>query len=59
MKIDRECIDHNVVRLTKDLTECVYDFVSDDTKNIWALITLIHIRGVIDLAEELKKVIDA
>ena len=51
MKIDRECIDHNLVRLTKELTEGLYEGTNDDTQNIWALMTLAHIRGAIDLAE--------
>lgn len=59
MKIDKECIDHNVALLTKELTESLYDMAGDEHAATWALMTLANIRGVIELAEELKKVVDA
>lgn len=59
MKIDRECIDHNVVRLTKELTECLYDVIGGEGDRDWALMTLGNIRGVIEMADAMKEVLKA
>ena len=57
MKIDEACVDHNAVMLIKDLTTCLYDMVDGEHDRTFALMTLANILGVIEMAEELKKVL--
>ena len=56
MKIDELSIDHNALRLIKDLElwACNEDTKGDEN---WRLMTLGYISGIIDMAEELKKVL--
>ena len=51
MKIDENCINHNVARITDELTGELYDFADD--KEMMAL-TLAEIKGVCTLAHDLK-----
>ena len=51
MKIDEACIDHNVLRLVRKLTEDIYEY---DDNIEWYKITLAEISGIITLAEALK-----
>ena len=58
MKIDRECIDHNVTRLIEEYTQCIWEI--NDEKNDedhTRLMTLGYIMGVIELGEALKEVL--
>ena len=57
MKIDEACIDHNAVRLIKDLTTCLYDIVDGEHDRTFALMTLANIVGIIEMADEMKEVL--
>lgn len=59
MKIDESCIDHNTVKLIKELTECIYDMIGDEGTLGFALMTLGNIRGVIEMADAMKEVLKA
>ena len=57
-RINKECIDHNVLRLIN----AAMDFIlttADEESNRENIATLSYINGVTDLANELKKVLDA
>ena len=54
MKIDENCINHNVARLAAELTEELYEY-SDDDKMV--ALVLGEIRGISTLATELKGVL--
>ncbi len=56
MKIDENCIDHNVSNLVKQLTENIYEY---ENNTDWYKMTLGEISGVILLAEALKEVLKA
>ena len=56
MKIDKECIDHNVTRLIEEATQCIWD-LDNETHDHCRLMTLGYIRGVIELGEALKEVL--
>ena len=51
MKIDEACIDHNVLKLVRELTENIYEY-GDNIE--WYKMTLAEISGIITLAEALK-----
>lgn len=57
MKIDKECINYNMVRLIDAEVDCPNEY-SDDKYDHDRLITLGYIQGVLQLGEELKKVLD-
>lgn len=58
MKIDEESINHNAVGLIKDVMP--WDMCGEHgDDNISRAMTLGYIQGICDLAEELKKVLDA
>ena len=57
MKIDEACINHNVALLTEELTACIYE--CDKDEQVYNLLTLAEIKGVIDLADRLKEVLKA
>lgn len=63
MKIDKECINHNVVRLIADLMETSYDMIMPESdaygERGFMLMTLGEINGILHLAEALKEVVDA
>lgn len=58
MKIDEECINHNLVRVIDDIIGCPYEYGDGDSDHM-RIMTLGAIRGELDLAEELKKVVKA
>ena len=58
MKIDELSIDHNAIRLIKDLS--LWDMCErTDGDDNFRIMSLGYIQGVCDLAEELKKVLSA
>lgn len=60
MKIDESCINHNAVRLIKDLVESRYDMIGDQELNEergYLLMTLGEIAGVVEMANVLKEVL--
>jgi hypothetical protein len=54
MKIDENCIDHNVSNLVRQLIENLYDYENNAD---WYKMMLAEINGVILLAEMLKEVL--
>lgn len=56
MKINEECIDHNVTRLIEEYTQCIWE-LDDDIHDHVRLMTLGYIRGVLELGEALKEVL--
>ena len=65
MKIDEICINHNVVRIIKDIVQDPYTLAynvtsADERSNLnVTMLTLGEIHGVIALADELKKVFES
>ena len=62
MKIDTECINHNAVRLIKDLLESRYDLIEEDKQNQelgYLIMTLGEIAGIIEMADAMKEVLKA
>lgn len=55
MRITADCIDHNVSRLINDLTTSIYELDSYQEKDM----LLAEIRGIFDLADVLKEVLNA
>lgn len=59
MKIDKATIDHNALRLMDGMTTDMFGMTrGEGTENISQDIVM-YCRGVIDLADKLKKVIEA
>ena len=62
MKIDDACIDHNTVRLIRDLIDTRYELIDNDNpaqEREYTLMTLGEIAGVIEMAEAIKEVLRA
>ena len=62
MKINEECINHNAVRLIKDLLESRYDLIEEDKQNQelgYLIMTLGEIAGIIEMADVMKEVLKA
>ena len=62
MKIDTECINHNAVRLIKDLLESRYDLIEEDKQDQelgYLIMTLGEIAGIIEMADAMKEVLKA
>ena len=62
MKIDTESINHNAVRLIKDLLESRYDLIEEDKQDQelgYLIMTLGEIAGIIEMAEAMKEVLKA
>jgi hypothetical protein len=60
MRINEECINHNAVRLIKDLLESRYDLIEEDKQNQergYLLMTLGEIAGIIEMANAMKEVL--
>ena len=57
MKIDEGCINYNAVRLIDELTESIYEYPQEN--DVFYKMTLAEIRGVLNLASELKTVLKA
>lgn len=62
MKIDESCIDHNTVRLIRDLIDTRYELIDNDKpaqERGYTLMTLGEIAGVIEMSEAMKEVLNA
>ena len=62
MKIDTESINHNAVRLIKDLLESRYDLIDEDKQDQelgYLIMTLGEIAGIIEMANAMKEVLKA
>lgn len=61
MKIDTESINHNAVRIIKDLVESRYDMIMEATaeERGYFLMTLGEIAGIIEMADAMKEVLKA
>lgn len=62
MKIDEDCINHNAVRLIKDLLESRYDLIEEDKQDQelgYLIMTLGEIAGIIEMADAMKEVLKA
>lgn len=60
MKIDEECINHNAVRMIKDLLESRYELIEEDKQSLergYLLMTLGEIAGIIEMADVMKEVL--
>lgn len=60
MKIDEECINHNAVRMIKDLIESRYEMIDIDKKSRergFLLMTIGEIAGIIEMADAMKEVL--
>ena len=59
VKIDTESINHNAVRMIKDLIESRYEMIGDATaeERGYLLMTLGEITGIIEMAEAMKEVL--
>jgi hypothetical protein len=61
MKIDEKSINHNAVRLIKDLIESRYEMIEEDKQSLergYLLMTLGEIAGVIEMADAMKEVLN-
>lgn len=62
MRINEECINHNAVRMIKDLLESRYDLIEEDKKDQereYFLMTIGEIAGIIEMADAMKEVLKA
>jgi hypothetical protein len=62
MKIGYESINHNAVRLIKDLLESRYELIEEDKQNQergYLLMTIGEIAGIIEMADAMKEVLKA
>lgn len=60
MKINEECVNHNAVRLIKELVESRYEMIEEDKQNIergYLLMTIGEIAGIIEMADTMKEVL--
>ena len=60
MKINNENINHNAVRLIKDLLESRYELIEEDKQNQergYMLMTIGEIAGIIEMADVMKEVL--
>jgi hypothetical protein len=60
MRINEECINHNAVRLIKDLLESRYDLIEEDKQDQelgYLIMTLGEIAGIIEMANAMKEVL--
>ena len=60
MRISEENINHNVVRMIKDLLESRYDLIEEDKQNQelgYLIMTLGEIGGIIEMADVMKEVL--
>ena len=62
MRINEECINHNAVRMIKDLLESRYDLIEEDKQDQelgYLIMTLGEIAGIIEMADAMKEVLKA
>lgn len=59
MNIDYECINHNAVRMIKELLECRYEVIEDGNakERGFLLMTMGEIAGIVEFAECMKEVL--
>lgn len=60
MKIDEKSINHNAVRMIKDLLESRYELIEEDKQSQergYMLMTLGEIAGIIEMADVMKEVL--
>lgn len=57
MKINEDCINHNVVRLIKDLIEGRYETVEGGVDGNYLSLMLGRIYGIIEMADAMKEVL--
>lgn len=57
MKINEDCINHNVVRLIKDLIEGRYETVEEEADSNYLSLMLGRIYGIIEMADVMKEVL--
>jgi hypothetical protein len=60
MKIDEKSINHNAVRLIKDLIEGRYVMIEEDKQSLergYLLMTIGEIAGIIEMADAMKEVL--
>ncbi len=60
MRISEENINHNAVRLIKDLLESRYDLIEEDKQDQelgYLIMTLGEIAGIIEMADAMKEVL--
>ena len=55
MKIDEECINHNIVRLADEISSHAYEYENEQECRM----ALASIAGICDLARALKEVLDS
>lgn len=61
MKINEDCINHNAVRMIKELVDSRYVMLDDGSakERGYMLMTLGEIAGIIEMAEAMKEVLKA
>ena len=59
MKINEDCINHNVVRLIKDLIDGRYETVEEGADSNYLSLMLGRIYGIIEMADAMKEVLKA
>ena len=61
MKINEDCINHNTVRIIKELVECRYGMITEATaeERGYLLMTIGEIAGIIEMADAMKEVLKA
>lgn len=58
MKIDVDCINHNVTRLTAEILTPLYETLNDNSQdNLYRIEYLGEIKGMLILADALKEVL--
>lgn len=61
MKIDESCINHNTIRLIRDLIDTRYELIDNDKpaqERGYTMMTLGEIAGIIEMAEAMKEVLN-
>lgn len=59
MKIDEGCINHNAVRMIKDLIDGRYETVEEGADSNYLSLMLGRIYGIIEMADAIKEVLKA
>lgn len=57
MKINEDCINHNVVRLITDLIDGRYETVEEEADSNYLSLMLGRIYGIIEMADAMKEVL--
>lgn len=59
MRISRENIDHNTVRLIKERLECLWEILDVGHDDHYRIATLAEISGILAMADTMKEVLKA